>query len=51
MAWGHGGDIPGFSSRGGAVADGRAATVVTTSLVPSEDALAAAERSVELALC
>ena len=51
VAWGHGGDIPGFSSRGGAVADGRAATVVTTSLVPSEDALAAAERSVELALC
>jgi len=51
VAWGHGGDIPGFSSRGGAVADGRAATIVTTSLVPSTEALAAAEQAVDTALC
>lgn len=51
VAWGHGGDIPGFSSRGGAVADGRAATIVTTSLVPSTEALAAAEQAVDAALC
>ena len=51
VAWGHGGDIPGFSSRGGAVADGRAATLVTTSLVPSTEALAAAEGAVDTALC
>lgn len=51
VAWGHGGDIPGYSSRGGVVADGRAATIVTTSLVPSMEALAAAEQAVDTALC
>ncbi|MEW2352368.1 serine hydrolase domain-containing protein [Spirillospora sp. NPDC029432] len=30
--WGHGGDIHGFHSRGGAAADGRAVTVVTNTL-------------------
>lgn len=51
VAWGHGGDIPGFASRVGAVADGRGAAVVTTSLLPSLAAHGDAEAAVDAALC
>jgi D-alanyl-D-alanine carboxypeptidase len=32
LVWGHGGDIPGYETRGGATADGRVVTVAVTAL-------------------
>jgi D-alanyl-D-alanine carboxypeptidase len=46
VAWGHGGDIPGYETRGGVTEDGRAATVAVTS-VPASDVL----EVVDTALC
>ncbi|WP_432491840.1 serine hydrolase domain-containing protein [Kineococcus auxinigenes] len=47
LLWGHGGDIPGFETRGGATEDGRAVTIAVTALpnavaADEEGALAAA---------
>ncbi|MEU4739149.1 serine hydrolase domain-containing protein [Actinosynnema sp. NPDC023658] len=53
-AWGHGGDIPGYSTVDAATDDGRAATVVVTSLDGSvKDGSARADRNalVDAALC
>lgn len=54
VAWGHGGDIPGYSTVNAATDDGRAATVVVTSLTGSvKDESVAADRGalVDAALC
>ncbi|MFI7549562.1 serine hydrolase domain-containing protein [Micromonospora sediminimaris] len=54
VAWGHGGDIPGYSTVNGATDDGRAATLVVTSLNGSvTDGSVAADRAalVDAALC
>ena len=54
VAWGHGGDIPGYSTTNGATDDGRAATLTVTSLTGSvTDKSVAAERAalVDAALC
>ncbi|WFE25439.1 serine hydrolase [Solwaraspora sp. WMMD791] len=54
FAWGHGGDIPGYSNANGATDDGRAATLAVTSLTGSvTDKSVAAERAalVDAALC
>ncbi|GGS53215.1 serine hydrolase domain-containing protein [Streptomyces griseoviridis] len=44
LVWGHGGDIPGYETRGGVTGDGRAVTVAVTSLpaaLPAPEAAAA----------
>jgi len=54
VAWGHGDDIPGYSTANGATEDGRAATLTVTSLTGSvTDKSVAAERAalVDAALC
>ncbi|GAB7192118.1 serine hydrolase domain-containing protein [Kineococcus sp. NUM-3379] len=55
LAWGHGGDIPGYETRGGATDDGRAVTVAVTAIPTAlEDPLASATRVLALvdeALC
>ncbi|MEU8919402.1 serine hydrolase domain-containing protein [Kitasatospora sp. NPDC048545] len=49
--WGHGGDIPGYETRGGATDDGRAVTVAVTT-VPADDAVTRhVEDVVDTALC
>ncbi|MFD5466966.1 serine hydrolase domain-containing protein [Kitasatospora sp. NPDC127059] len=49
--WGHGGDIPGYESRGGATDDGRAADITVTS-VPADGAVTRhLEDVVDTALC
>ncbi|WP_277829609.1 serine hydrolase domain-containing protein [Speluncibacter jeojiensis] len=49
--WGHGGDLPGFETRGGATDSGRAANIAITA-VPADDAVAGAvEKVVDTALC
>ncbi|MFB7664071.1 serine hydrolase domain-containing protein [Kitasatospora sp. NPDC056138] len=48
--WGHGGDIPGYETRGGVTDDGRAASVAVTS-IPSEAATEHVESAVDTALC
>ncbi len=51
LAWGHGGDIPGYETRGAATEDGRAATVAVTMLPPSDEAEAHVRQVVDTALC
>ncbi|MEU1605743.1 serine hydrolase domain-containing protein [Micromonospora matsumotoense] len=54
VAWGHGGDIPGYSTANAATDDGRAVTVVVTSLNGSvKDESVGADRAalVDAALC
>ena len=55
LSWGHGGDIPGYETRGGATDDGRAVTVAVTAIPTAlEDPLASATRVlavVDEALC
>ncbi|GGV29155.1 serine hydrolase [Kitasatospora herbaricolor] len=49
--WGHGGDIPGYESRGGVTDEGRAASITVTS-VPSDFAVTERlEVAVDAALC
>lgn len=49
--WGHGGDIPGYESRGGATEDGRAANLTVTG-IPSDHAVTQRlEAAVDTALC
>ncbi|MGW1199930.1 serine hydrolase domain-containing protein [Streptomyces sp. NPDC002536] len=49
--WGHGGDIPGYETRGGATDDGRAADVAVTSRPSDEAAMRRVEAVVDTALC
>nr|WP_305790173.1 serine hydrolase domain-containing protein [Actinoplanes lichenis] len=51
LAWGHGGDIPGYETRNAATEDGRAATVAVTMVPESEEAEAHVRRAVDTALC
>ncbi|MFE7530202.1 serine hydrolase domain-containing protein [Kitasatospora sp. NPDC057542] len=49
--WGHGGDIPGYETRGGATDDGRAVNIAVT-IVPADDAVTRhLEAVVDTALC
>lgn len=50
-AWGHGGDIPGFTTRGGVTEDGRAVTLTVTAQPTSENAAGQVEAAVDGALC
>ncbi len=49
--WGHGGDIPGYETRGGATDDGRAANIAVTSIPTDEAATKHLESVVDTALC
>jgi D-alanyl-D-alanine carboxypeptidase len=49
--WGHGGDIPGYETRGGATDDGRAANIAVTSIPTDEAATKHLESIVDTALC
>ncbi|MFG2630581.1 serine hydrolase domain-containing protein [Streptomyces sp. NPDC048473] len=49
--WGHGGDIPGYETRGGATDDGRAAGVAVTTMPSDEAAMLRVEKTVDAALC
>ena len=51
VVWGHGGDIPGFETRGGATEDGRAATVAVTSVPAGQAQADAVLQTVDTALC
>jgi D-alanyl-D-alanine carboxypeptidase len=51
LAWGHGGDIPGYETRGGVTEDGRAATVAVTSLPADEAQAEKVLKVVDTALC
>jgi D-alanyl-D-alanine carboxypeptidase len=51
LAWGHGGDIPGYETRGGVTEDGRAATVAVTMTPASEEQAEPVLDLVETALC
>lgn len=51
VAWGHGGDIPGFETRNAVRPDGRAATVVVTALPQTRPAAEHVEELVEKVLC
>ncbi|MFC0713472.1 serine hydrolase domain-containing protein [Cellulomonas biazotea] len=54
VAWGHGGDIFGYSTREGVTTDGRAAAVAVTALpssVPDPDALQHVDAVIDTALC
>ncbi|NYT93159.1 serine hydrolase [Salinispora sp. H7-4] len=50
-AWGHGGDVPGFTTRGGVTEDGRAVTLTVTAPPPTESAAGQVEAAVDGALC
>ncbi|WP_330301113.1 serine hydrolase domain-containing protein [Streptomyces sp. NBC_00503] len=49
--WGHGGDIPGYETRGGATDDGRAAHVTVTAIPADPAVTARLEDVVDTALC
>ncbi|MFB7217637.1 serine hydrolase domain-containing protein [Streptomyces sp. NPDC056227] len=49
--WGHGGDIPGYETRGGVTDDGRAANVAVTSIPTDGAATKHLESVVDTALC
>ncbi|WP_406222090.1 serine hydrolase domain-containing protein [Streptomyces decoyicus] len=49
--WGHGGSLPGYETRGGATADGRAADAAVTMQPTDEAAMKRVERLVDTALC
>ncbi len=49
--WGHGGDIPGYETRGGATDDGRAANVAVTTIPTDEAAAQHVKDAVDTALC
>ncbi|WP_353963704.1 serine hydrolase domain-containing protein [Streptomyces sp. NBC_00160] len=52
LYWGHGGDIPGYETRGGVTDDGRAAASVTVTAVPADVATTRrVESAVDTALC
>ncbi len=49
--WGHGGDIPGYETRGGATDDGRAANLAVTTIPTDEAATQHVKDAVDRALC
>ncbi|MFE2285353.1 serine hydrolase domain-containing protein [Streptomyces sp. NPDC059443] len=49
--WGHGGDIPGYETRGGVTEDGRAAGVAVTNIPTDEAAAQHVKDAVDRALC
>ncbi|MDV9197332.1 serine hydrolase domain-containing protein [Streptomyces sp. Wh19] len=49
--WGHGGDIPGYETRGGVTEDGRAVNVTVTSIPTDEAAAQHVKDAVDRALC
>lgn len=49
--WGHGGDIPGFTTRGGVTEDGRAVTLAVTSTPTTETSANQVDAAVSAALC
>ncbi|MFD0343923.1 serine hydrolase domain-containing protein [Streptomyces sp. NPDC127117] len=49
--WGHGGDIPGYETRGGVTEDGRAVNVTVTSIPTDETAVQHVKDAVDRALC
>ncbi|MFG2214744.1 MULTISPECIES: serine hydrolase domain-containing protein [unclassified Streptomyces] len=49
--WGHGGDIPGYETRGGVTEDGRAVNVTVTSIPTDEAAVQHVKDAVDRALC
>jgi D-alanyl-D-alanine carboxypeptidase len=51
LAWGHGGDIPGYETRGGVTTDGRAVTIAVTSLPAAEEQATEVLKAVDTALC
>jgi D-alanyl-D-alanine carboxypeptidase len=50
-AWGHGGDIQGYSTRNVVTADGRSASLAATSLSVTMEGLIALEDAVDAAIC
>ncbi|MEO3793801.1 serine hydrolase domain-containing protein [Nonomuraea sp. B10E15] len=50
-AWGHGGDIDGYETRGGVTDKGRAATVAVTTLPATEPAAMSVIKAADTALC
>ena len=51
LAWGHGGDIPGYETRGGVTEDGRAAAIAVTSMPATEEQAGEVLKVVDTALC
>ncbi|AGZ39137.1 serine hydrolase domain-containing protein [Actinoplanes friuliensis] len=51
VAWGHGGDIPGYETRGGVTEDGRGVSVAVTAMPSEEVAHNAVLKTVDTALC
>ncbi|MFG3525205.1 serine hydrolase domain-containing protein [Streptomyces sp. NPDC047917] len=49
--WGHGGDIPGYETRGGVTDEGRAVNVTVTSIPTDETAVQHVKDAVDSALC
>ncbi|WP_406510787.1 serine hydrolase [Streptomyces sp. NBC_00212] len=49
--WGHGGDIPGYETRGGATDYGRAVSVEVTEIPPDAEVAGRVEKVVDAALC
>ncbi|NCT92316.1 beta-lactamase family protein [Cellulomonas sp. APG4] len=49
--WGHGGDIFGYSTRGGATSEGAGVTLAVTALPTDEDELAALDDAVDTLVC
>jgi D-alanyl-D-alanine carboxypeptidase len=49
--WGHGGDIPGYETRGGATEDGRAVAVAVTAVPTDEESAIAVMDVVDTAFC
>ena len=50
-AWTHGGDIPGFQTRGAVTADGRGVMLAVTALPTEEETAAHVEEAVDAAIC
>ncbi|MFJ7062497.1 serine hydrolase domain-containing protein [Streptomyces microflavus] len=51
LSWGHGGSFPGYETRGGVTADGRAANIAVTLQLTGEAPRRSLERAVDTALC
>jgi D-alanyl-D-alanine carboxypeptidase len=51
VAWGHGGDIPGYETRGGVTEDGRAVAIAVTAVPSDENAAAKVLHVMDTALC
>ena len=50
-AWTHGGDIPGFQTRGAVTTDGRGVMLAVTALPTVEETAAHVEEAVDTAIC